>query len=86
VLATTARDIRFDSAGRLFRGPAGIREFIGGEVIPLGGRYRELSARTQADRGIVEYDFRTRGGGRERFTYACRARQGRLSDCVGRYV
>ena len=86
VLAATARDVRFDSEGRIFSGEAGIREFIGGEVIAAGGRYRELSVRTQGARAVVEYDFRTSGGAREHFTYACSARRGRLTDCIGRYV
>ncbi|MBM0206507.1 nuclear transport factor 2 family protein [Micromonospora sp. STR1s_5] len=84
VFAPTAR---FDSVGRIYPDRDAIFDrFIDPEVIALGGRYTELSSRTDGDRLVVEYNFTTRSGGREHFTYAYRIQDGVITDVIGRYV
>ncbi|MBG0565564.1 nuclear transport factor 2 family protein [Actinoplanes aureus] len=85
--ALVAPDARFDSVGRLYPDRQAIFDrFLDPEVIAVGGRYSERGSRTEGDRLVVEYDFTTGSGGRERFTYAYRIDDGLIVDVVGRYV
>ncbi len=85
--ALFAPTARFDSVGRIYPDRDAIFDrFLDPEVIGLGGRYTERATRTDGDRTVVEYDFTTRSGGSEHFTYAYRLRNGLITDVVGRYV
>lgn len=78
---------RFDSVGRVYPDRDAIFErFLDPEVIAVGGQYAERSTRTEGGRLVVKYDFTTRSGGRETFTYAYQIRDGLIADVIGRYV
>jgi hypothetical protein len=78
---------RFDSVGRIYPDRDAIFDrFLDPEVIAVRGRYTERSTRVDGDRLVVEYDFTTGSGGRERFTYAYRVEDGLITDVIGRYV
>ncbi|GAB3220282.1 nuclear transport factor 2 family protein [Spirosoma arcticum] len=85
-----AEDARFDSVGRIYQGRRQIMDrFLIPEVIRLNGRYEAVSARPEAGQPtvvVVEYNFTTGGGGRERFTYRYTIRNGLIQDVIGRYV
>jgi hypothetical protein len=85
--ALFAPTARFDSVGRIYPDRDAIFDrFLDPEVIAVGGRYTERSTRVDGDRLVVEYDFTTRSGGREHFTYAYRVQDGLITDVIGRYV
>lgn len=78
---------RFDSVGRVYPDRDAIFDrFLDPEVIAVGGQYAERDVRTEGDRLVVAYDFTTRSGGRETFTYAYQVRGGLITDVIGRYV
>ena len=78
---------RFDSVGRIYPDRDAIfARFINPEVIALGGTYTELSAQNDEGRLVVEYNFATRSGGREHFTYAYLIENNLIADVVGDYV
>ena len=61
--------------------------FLVPEVLRVGGTYRTLAvAPGRDDRVVVEYEFTTSSGGRERFTYDYLVVAGTIKDVVGRYV
>jgi hypothetical protein len=85
--ASFAATARFDSVGRIYPDRDAIfGRFLDPEVIAAGGRYTELSTRADGDRLVVEYEFTTRSGGREHFTYAYRIENGLIVDVIGRYL
>ncbi|MEV0719419.1 nuclear transport factor 2 family protein, partial [Asanoa sp. NPDC050611] len=87
VAALFAPDARFDSVGRIYPDRAAIMDrFLGPEVLDAGGRYAPGEQRWEGDRLVVAYEFTTRSGGRERFTYAYLVRDGVIRDVVGRYL
>jgi hypothetical protein len=83
-----APEARFDSVGRIYPDREAIfGRFLGPEVIRAGGQYALLDVRAGADgRTVAEFDFTTRSGAQEHFTYDCAIADGRFTDCVGRYV
>ena len=61
--------------------------FLVPEVLRVGGTYRTLAATPGTDdRVVVEYEFTTSSGGRERFTYDYLVVDGSIKDVVGRYL
>jgi hypothetical protein len=88
VRAAFAPDARFDSVGRIYPDREAIMSrFLVPEVLRVGGTYRALAvAPGEDDRVVVEYEFTTASGGRERFTYDYLVVAGTIKDVVGRYV
>jgi hypothetical protein len=86
--AAFAPEARFDSVGRIYPDREAImNRFLVPEVLRVGGTYRTLAVTPgNADRVVVEYEFTTSSGGRERFTYDYLVVGGRITDVVGRYV
>jgi hypothetical protein len=88
VRAAFAPDARFDSVGRIYPDREAIMSrFLVPEVLRVGGTYRALAVTPgNDDRVVVEYEFTTAAGGRERFTYDYLVVAGTIKDVVGRYV
>lgn len=88
VRASFAPDARFDSVGRIYPDREAIMSrFLVPEVLRVGGTYRTLTANAgNGGRVVVEYEFTTSSGGRERFTYDYLVVAGTIKDVVGRYV
>jgi hypothetical protein len=86
--AALAPDARFDSVGRIYPNREAImNRFLVPEVLRVGGTYRTVAVTPgRADRVVVEYEFTTSSGGRERFTYDYLVVDGRITDVVGRYL
>ncbi|MEJ3657939.1 nuclear transport factor 2 family protein [Actinomycetes bacterium KLBMP 9759] len=87
VRAAFAPDARFDSVGRIYPDREAIMDrFLIPEVLRIGGTYRTLAtAPGVGDRVVVEYEFTTSSGGRERFTYDYLVIGTTIKDVVGRY-
>ncbi|WP_147449396.1 hypothetical protein [Actinomadura pelletieri] len=84
--ATFAVNARFDSVGRVYPSRADImNRFLIPEVLDVGGRYKATASRWDGDRYVVNYDFTTRGGAAESFSYAFLIQDGLIRDVVGRY-
>jgi hypothetical protein len=83
-----APDARFDSVGRIYPDRDAImNRFLVPEVLRVGGTYRTIAVTPgSVGRVVVEYEFTTSGGARERFTYDYLVVDGRITDVVGRYV
>jgi hypothetical protein len=88
VRAAFAPDARFDSVGRIYSDREAIMSrFLVPEVLRVGGTYRAVGVTPgNDDRVVVEYEFTTANGGRERFTYDYLVVAGTIKDVVGRYV
>ncbi|MBC6458817.1 nuclear transport factor 2 family protein [Actinomadura sp. HBU206391] len=81
-----AEDARFDSVGRIYPSRDDImNDFLIPEVLQANGGYRVVGERWNGGRYIVDYEFTTGGGGRERFYYDYLIRDGLIRDVVGRY-
>jgi hypothetical protein len=88
VRAAFAPDARFDSVGRIYPDREAIMSrFLVPEVLRVGGTYRTVAVTPgNDDRVVVEYEFTTSSGGRERFTYDYLVVDGSIKDVVGRYL
>lgn len=88
VRAAFAPEARFDSVGRIYPDREAIMSrFLVPEVLRVGGTYRTRAVTPGNDgRVVVEYEFTTSSGGRERFTYDYLVVEGRIVDVVGRYL
>ena len=86
--AAFAPDARFDSVGRIYPDREAIMSrFLVPEVLRVGGTYRTVAVTPgNDDRVVVEYEFTTSSGGRERFTYDYLVVDGSIKDVVGRYL
>ncbi|MFI0481117.1 hypothetical protein ACH34T_10855 [Actinomadura sp. 9N215] len=86
VEATFVENARFDSVGRIYPSRADImNRFLIPEVLDVGGHYTATGSRWDGDRYVVNYDFKTSGGGGESFSYAFLIQDALIRDVVGRY-
>ncbi|TDD82201.1 nuclear transport factor 2 family protein [Actinomadura rubrisoli] len=86
VEATFTENARFDSVGRIYLSRADImNRFLIPEVLDVGGHYKATGSRWDGDRYVVNYDFKTSGGGGESFSYAFLIHDGLIRDVAGRY-